>query len=902
MAAITVIVPVYNDELFIGETINCLKKQTFTNFECVIINDCSTDNSKNVINASIRSDSRFIYVENKVNIGLSATRNVGLFYARGDYIVFLDSDDILSATSLSERYTTARVNNLPHVAGSYGKHKPINEDLKEYPDSIKVGSEIVSFQSSMGDNPFVVHGPMIKKEIAIGIDGFNELLKYGAEDYDFWIRVLRHGFIFIPTGLLDCFYRQKKASMIKSFSLEHLRVATEIFESTMCECDTDYFFSIVNLKMKLPVYAYKAEEIMFIRIINFIGLSLFSKTADYEYEQVAKKIPNFCSGFPFHLSAIQTIRNGVLRKLVEISNANSGYIDNLIVEALGKIAKYSQKCITPSASVSGFETSPNNCFDYIFIPHKDYHVHIINAACKELAKYNIKFLVIDCSAQYKDEGVSAALQTTGLPYLSFPKITFGDFRTNGVVVFNDWDTKITRPAILAAKHSNLLSVAIVEGIQDYEDKDTGRVRRPYKTVDTVILPCPFDKKYFSDNLDNVHIAGMPRIQEIKTKAFQVPFSIDAPIVINVNFSYGVLETKRNSWLLNVVNACKELELPYIITQHPADTGDLSSYNISKDTMYDTILNGSILISRFSTAIIEAIAMERPVIYFNPHNERADKFLQPNGAFYIAHDKEELKKAILNTKNNIKTLSDRWPDYLSEHAGYDPNNPDQASQQLAMVMSNLLASHKRQEFHSDYTFSKNLREIFQNIAYLDNNKFVEIIFENVKSHHYENAVFHLDCFECKQISPAKKVDFYALMLEKLLFSPAYGEGHGQLTHDVFSRLVNLKFEQDVRSLLMVAYYMYKRGHTDFSECVIKAISISENKYLKSRPDVKLAIDAGHFTCGFHHFYLHCQLENLQWPYFQLFMKFFKYVGGDIDKIINMLPMPVKEYVKSIFVHN
>jgi len=89
---VSVTIPVYNAGKFLKETIESVLSQTYRNFELILVNDASTDNSKNLILSY--SDPRIIYLENPTNSGIVKTRNNGLTQAKGKYIAILDADDI----------------------------------------------------------------------------------------------------------------------------------------------------------------------------------------------------------------------------------------------------------------------------------------------------------------------------------------------------------------------------------------------------------------------------------------------------------------------------------------------------------------------------------------------------------------------------------------------------------------------------------------------------------------------------------------------------------------------------------------------------------------------------------------------------------------------------------------
>lgn len=104
---ISVIVPVYNVEKYIRETLVSIQEQTFTDYEVIIVNDSSPDNSQAIIDEFCKQDNRFkSYI--KANEGVSAARNFGLNVAQGEYILFVDGDDLLPPKSLEMLYRRAK--------------------------------------------------------------------------------------------------------------------------------------------------------------------------------------------------------------------------------------------------------------------------------------------------------------------------------------------------------------------------------------------------------------------------------------------------------------------------------------------------------------------------------------------------------------------------------------------------------------------------------------------------------------------------------------------------------------------------------------------------------------------------------------------------------------------------
>ena len=96
---ISVVVPVYNVEKYVKECIESILEQSFKNFELIIVNDGSTDNSLNRVLEF--KDDRIVLINQK-NMGLSGARNTGIHHAKGKYITFIDSDDWISKDYLNE--------------------------------------------------------------------------------------------------------------------------------------------------------------------------------------------------------------------------------------------------------------------------------------------------------------------------------------------------------------------------------------------------------------------------------------------------------------------------------------------------------------------------------------------------------------------------------------------------------------------------------------------------------------------------------------------------------------------------------------------------------------------------------------------------------------------------------
>lgn len=137
---VSIITPNYNCGRFVAEAIKCVQQQTYQYWEMIIVDDCSTDNSVEIIKEFAATDSRIKFIQNEKNSGAAVSRNRALQVAKGKWIAFLDSDDLWSPNKL-ERQLEFMIKN--EYAFSYHEYTEIDEagkDLGIYVSGIdKVG-------------------------------------------------------------------------------------------------------------------------------------------------------------------------------------------------------------------------------------------------------------------------------------------------------------------------------------------------------------------------------------------------------------------------------------------------------------------------------------------------------------------------------------------------------------------------------------------------------------------------------------------------------------------------------------------------------------------------------------------------------------------------------------------
>lgn len=163
MAKVSVIIPAYNSQQFIAQTLDSLLGQTLKDIEVVIVNDGSTDNTQQIIDEYAEKYDIFVPYEQE-NSGVSAARNFGLEKATGEYVVFLDADDYYSPESLEAFYNTAKKTNADIVIGrlaTFGENSDVH--FNEFADKIAKMDSIDTFDKVLLWN-FLVGNKCYKRE------------------------------------------------------------------------------------------------------------------------------------------------------------------------------------------------------------------------------------------------------------------------------------------------------------------------------------------------------------------------------------------------------------------------------------------------------------------------------------------------------------------------------------------------------------------------------------------------------------------------------------------------------------------------------------------------------------------------------------------------------------------
>lgn len=210
---LSIIVPCYNSEKYIKETLESIKNQEFQDWECIIVNDGSTDQSENIIKDFIKDDCRFKLISTENN-GVGKARNIALQNAQGKYILPIDSDDLLVSDFTQKGI--AFLEQYPNKSLFGGSVEYFGEDKEPsvFP------CFWINYQFMLKQDTIWVSA-IYRKDRALEIGGYNETLE-GHEDYEFWIRYLYHNDKIKIIRDVGFKYRQRKDSRHNSLNKEKL--------------------------------------------------------------------------------------------------------------------------------------------------------------------------------------------------------------------------------------------------------------------------------------------------------------------------------------------------------------------------------------------------------------------------------------------------------------------------------------------------------------------------------------------------------------------------------------------------------------------------------------------------------------------------------------------------------
>jgi glycosyltransferase involved in cell wall biosynthesis len=212
---ISVIISLYNYEKFINYAIDSVISNSFDSCEIVVVNDCSTDNSINLVNEYLKKDCNLTIIDKNINTGLAHTRNLGIEKCVGDFVFILDADNKINNGCLEKLYNFITENNLDSAYSTI-------ECFDEKEKFIRLISNDEFEFHKLREGPYIDAMALFNREKMMSISGYDMGMPVnGWEDYDMWLNISISNF---KVGHLKerlCWYLVKSDSMISETNLFH---------------------------------------------------------------------------------------------------------------------------------------------------------------------------------------------------------------------------------------------------------------------------------------------------------------------------------------------------------------------------------------------------------------------------------------------------------------------------------------------------------------------------------------------------------------------------------------------------------------------------------------------------------------------------------------------------------
>jgi hypothetical protein len=609
-------------------------------YEILAIDDGSTDDTHAILLELARAIPNLRVLRNPENFGPGKTRNIGIGQAAGAYITFLDADDQLAAHALEVALNACRQKDDPELV--WGNLTLVAED----------GFVIMSRNR---------RDLFANKRAAIE----------GKHSYCTVAAMYQRAFL-SRRGLLfeeNRFYEDM---------LFFVRAFLEAESAAYCNACLYYY--IINDKGNTGRVT--SEK---------IGDAVYALHRMHEYLTTLDAPPGYMRSWH---TAVKKFLSFLVRS--RIAQAGAG-AEALPAALLAHLAAY------PEFAEAGYpEALPDinrrdnrllgNSVEKIrrlaagavlFVAETDYHIRSMAAIARKLKALGEKVLILDVSRSPRlsvhrplaDDELDSYADVPVLP-INAPAVPCVYLHIKAYVGAIDWGA--FRNNYFTLQRMGVPTFALYEGICDDHNLESHRRPLPYRLAEHLLAPGDYYKSIYKPG--RLHVVGAPNIQALfrqpPAKAPGQPLA-----VINCNFSYGVLEDKRDEFLHSAVNACVKAGIDYIVSRHPADRGDLGELPVDPRSVYACLESATLLISRFSTVILEALAMGRATVYHNPHGERFATFAEPMGAYPITTSEESLVAAIqsiLAEKASPAQVRERAAPFLHRHCHVLAETPADAA--------------------------------------------------------------------------------------------------------------------------------------------------------------------------------------------------------------------------------
>lgn len=317
MPKVSVIIPTYNHAKYVGRAIDSVLVQTYKNYEIIVVDDGSTDNTKAVLKPYM-DKIKYIYQENK---GLSSARNTGIRASKGEYLQFLDADDELLPQKFEIQVNILETH--PEIDVIACEWIRVDENGNILPGEGKCAKSTFSFKDLVLGNPFIVHILLLRRKCFNLAGLFDESLNV-YEDWDMWLRIAAKGYRFycdsqklVKRYLISSSIRTHSTYKDKTKILEKVFMSPEVDEGIkalnnqayshlhLSFCSTHYRLNQIREGRNHFIEAVKLEPLLLTNPETFYQIFVFFKPPGY-------------SGIPESVKDLDNIKKEIFSILNEL--------------------------------------------------------------------------------------------------------------------------------------------------------------------------------------------------------------------------------------------------------------------------------------------------------------------------------------------------------------------------------------------------------------------------------------------------------------------------------------------------------------------------------------------------------------------------------------------------------
>ena len=218
---VSIIIPAYNCEDYIAETLDSVLAQTYQDWECIVVNDGSTDNTLSIVKKYASTDNRIKSLSQE-NQGPSVARNNAIAHSSGEYILPLDADDLIEPTYIEEAvsvFVSIPETKLVYCRADYFGTRKGEWILPQY-----------DYNDLIWENSIFCTA-MFRRTDYENTDGYNPNMIYGLEDWDFWLKLLRPEDKVIQINSILFHYRIKTDSRNATLSNQLKEMYNQIYHN-----------------------------------------------------------------------------------------------------------------------------------------------------------------------------------------------------------------------------------------------------------------------------------------------------------------------------------------------------------------------------------------------------------------------------------------------------------------------------------------------------------------------------------------------------------------------------------------------------------------------------------------------------------------------------------------------